>query len=239
MTIQLPRTVAIGQPTYLPWIGWFDILDQVDEFVVLDSVQFERHSWQHRNRLAGPNGEIMLIVPVRRSGLDTPICRAEIADRRAVANHFVTMSQTYARAAFGAMLLSALQPIYEDVPELLVDLNLRLIDAIAALLEIDTPRVRSSEMSVDGTKEALVLSICQSLRAEEYLANPGSRGYLSSGTSFSESGVAIRYHSYECQRYDQPGSVFMPFMSAVDVVARVGPADARKLMVSGRRSSPE
>jgi len=48
--------IAIAQPTYLPWLGYFDLIDQVERFVVLDSVQFEKQSWQQRNRIKTPTG---------------------------------------------------------------------------------------------------------------------------------------------------------------------------------------
>ena len=58
------RTAAIMQPTYLPWMGYFDLMDQSDVFVFLDSVQFDKRSWQQRNRIKTPTGELMLTVPV-------------------------------------------------------------------------------------------------------------------------------------------------------------------------------
>ena len=62
-------SVAIMQPTYLPWLGYFALMDRVDIFVFLDSVQFERRSWQQRNRIKGPDGPRMLTVPVFKKGL--------------------------------------------------------------------------------------------------------------------------------------------------------------------------
>ena len=56
--------VAISQPTYLPWLGYFDLIDQVDVFVLLDDVQFEKQSWQQRNRIKTPAGLQWLTVPV-------------------------------------------------------------------------------------------------------------------------------------------------------------------------------
>ena len=60
--------VAISQPTYLPWIGYFDLIDQVDAFIFLDSVQFEKQSWQQRNRIKTPKGLQWLTVPVMFRG---------------------------------------------------------------------------------------------------------------------------------------------------------------------------
>src|SRR4051812_37246521 len=111
------RTVAIMQPTYLPWLGLFDLMDQADELVLLDSVQFERHSWQHRNRIRGPAGEILLTVPVRNTGLATTIAEAQIADGRAVAKHLVTIGHAYAKSAH-RHLLDGLAPLYAPTDSL-------------------------------------------------------------------------------------------------------------------------
>jgi len=71
--------VAIMQPTYLPWLGYFGLMDRVDTFVYLDSVQFARRSWQQRNRIKSERGEVMLTVPVAKKGLrDQKIADVEI-----------------------------------------------------------------------------------------------------------------------------------------------------------------
>ena len=60
--------VAIMQPAYLPWLGYFSLMDQVDKFVILDTVQFARRSWQQRNRIKTADGINMLTVPVIKKG---------------------------------------------------------------------------------------------------------------------------------------------------------------------------
>jgi len=71
--------IAISQPTYLPWLGFLDLIDQVDTFVLLDNVQFEKQSWQQRNRIKTPTGLLWLTVPVifrgRLGHFLTPISR--------------------------------------------------------------------------------------------------------------------------------------------------------------------
>ena len=74
-------TIAISQPTYLPWLGYFDLIDQSDTFVLLDSVQFEKQSWQQRNRIKTPSGLLWLTVPVVfRGRLEQRIHEVEIRD---------------------------------------------------------------------------------------------------------------------------------------------------------------
>ena len=63
-----PRTLAVMQPTFLPWVGYFALMDRVDRFVFLDDVQFDKRSWQQRNRIKTANGPLWLTVPVLTKG---------------------------------------------------------------------------------------------------------------------------------------------------------------------------
>ena len=78
------RTAVIAQPTYLPWLGYFEQMLRAEVFIFLDSVQFERCSWQCRNRIKGANGEpFWLTVPTTRHPLKTPISEVLVAPERA------------------------------------------------------------------------------------------------------------------------------------------------------------
>lgn len=68
---------AVMQPTYMPWLGYFNMIQQVDVFVFLDSVQVEKRSWQVRNRIKGPDGAVMLTIPIK-AGNSLRICDAQI-----------------------------------------------------------------------------------------------------------------------------------------------------------------
>ncbi len=93
--------IAITQPTYLPWLGYFDLIDQVDTFVVLDTVQFERQSWQHRNRIKTSTGLQWLTVPVVfRDLLGQKILEVEIRDIEFRRKHLRGIEVNYARAPF-------------------------------------------------------------------------------------------------------------------------------------------
>ena len=93
-------TVAIMQPTYLPWLGYFALMDRVDTFVYLDSVQFARRSWQQRNRIRSADGEVMLTIPVAKKGLrDQKIAEVEILySSEFPRRHVDILSANYRRA---------------------------------------------------------------------------------------------------------------------------------------------
>ena len=74
------KTVAIMQPSFMPWIGYFDLMDQVYTFIFLDNVQFEKQTWQQRNKIRTPNGLEWLTIPVKVSGkFGQNICDVEIS----------------------------------------------------------------------------------------------------------------------------------------------------------------
>lgn len=229
--------IGIAQPTYLPWLGYFDAIDQVDEFVLLDDVQFERHSWQQRNRVKGPQGEVLLVVPVKRTGLETRLCDAEIANIREVAKHRRTVEQAYARADHRESVLDAIGPTMADPPLLLTDFTVGLIEAVMSLLGITTPLRRSSDLGVSGQKDGLVRSICDALDADAFLAAPGSRSYMEAGSAFADGAVTVRYHDFGCLPYEQLHGPFISHLSAIDAIMCVGQARTCDLMVAGRGQS--
>src|SRR5690242_1978323 len=97
------------QPTYLPWIGYFDLMDQVDVFVLLDTVQFVRQSWQNRNRIRTAQGVRWLTVPVEHafgSEIGAIRVRDDMPWRR---DHFETLRHAYARAAYWRELEPAIR----------------------------------------------------------------------------------------------------------------------------------
>jgi hypothetical protein len=227
------RTIVIMQPTYLPWLGLFDLMDQADEMVLLDSVQFERHSWQHRNRIRGAAGEILLTVPVRNTGLATVIAEAQIADRRTVAKHLATIRQSYTKSPH-RHLLDELEPLYEPLTDSLVDLLVPLIEWLRTHLGVRTPMLRSSTLTARGTRDDLLYNICKERGATSYLATAGSRGYMSEGNAFAAGDIDVRYHRYVSEPYPQLYKPFIPSLAALDAVLALGP-DARAAMLAGRR----
>lgn len=227
------KVVSIMQPTYLPWIGWFDLMDQADQFVLLDDVQFERHSWQHRNRIKTQNGELMLTIPVRRSGLATTIANAQISDPSALRKHRAAIMQSYARSRAIEDHRKTLDAIYDQVQPRLVDFLQPAIEWLRDALAITTPLITASELGVSGTKDERVRAICDALDATEYLATPGSEAYMKAGTAFDDGAIAVRYHTYSPAPYPQLHGDYISHLAALDVVLNAG-EDARTVMLAGR-----
>jgi len=220
-------SVAIMQPTYMPWVGYLALMDAVDIFVFLDSVQFDRRSWQQRNRVRTAAGELMLTVPVHKKGKrDQVIADVEIDHQGdPLDKHSRTISLAYAKAPFIASFGPSLAAILAAKPAKLVDLNLAVIDWARAVLGIATPVMRSSRLRANGRKADLLAAICAEVGADRYVSPPGSRAYLEASAAMTERGIDVEYFAYDCVPYaQQHGTDFLPYLSVTDLILNHGGA---------------
>src|SRR5437773_20512 len=143
-------TLAVLQPGYLPWLGFFDQIRRADLFLVYDDVQFDRHGWRNRNRIKSPSGPQWLTIPVRHSGPDFPmILDVEIDGRVPWARkHIASIKHAYSRAPFLRQYIPRLEEVLSQPWERLVDLDIAVADLICEWLEVKTPIKRVSEMNV-------------------------------------------------------------------------------------------
>lgn len=232
-------TVAVMQPTFLPWLGYLDLMDQVDHFVYLDSVQFSKQSWQQRNRIRTEKGLEWMSVPAWRPSLQTPICAVSVAESPAFPSKILgQVEAAYRRAPQREILNPLLARIEATEPGSgLADLTIGLIDDLRSILDIDTPVSRSSELAADGGRSELVIDLVHEVGGTEYLSPPGAADYLAEDLPlYHAAGLPVSFHQYEHPSYPQLHEPFEPYASCIDALAMLGAADARSLMVSGRRS---
>jgi len=219
--------VAIMQPTYLPWCGYFGLMQAVDIFIFLDSVQFAKRSWQQRNQIKTAKGAQWLTVPVASKGKrEQLICEAELDDSSNFAStHRKSIESSYAKAPWFKSLGSALLACIEG-QKLLADLNIDIIDHCRTLLDIETPLLRSSRMQGRGAKANLLASLCKQVGATEYISVPGSKDYLDESSAFEDIGVPVRYFNYRHPEYPQLFGDFLPYMSVIDMLFNCGDQSA-------------
>ncbi len=230
--------IAIAQPTYLPWLGYFDLLDQVERFVLLDTVQFEKRSWQQRNRIKTPAGLQWLTIPVASRGRrEQRILDAEIQDAGFWRDHLRTIEVNYRRAPFFDQYFDALSGRIraESEPRKLCAFTIGLLRWLAELMGIKTRTVRSSELPVQGKRTHLLGEICASLGASAYLSPLGSAEYLLSELKIlTERGVEPSFHHYDHPTYKQLFPPFLPYACVLDLLFNEGGC-ALQIIRSGRR----
>lgn len=218
---------AVSQPAFLPWIGWFDIFDQADRMVLLDTVQFEKQSWQQRNRIPTGSGLLTVTVPVIAKGRSKQrILEVELASSNFARKFLSTLQMNYSRAPHFADTFGELESILPDLVAtgMLSELNVGLIRWFAQRLGITTKTSRASDCSAAGTRGEYVAELCSAAGAVEYLSTAGAATYLQEDlSSFERRGIRVRIHTYAHPEYPQLHRPFVPYASALDLVMMLGP----------------
>ncbi|WP_448254742.1 WbqC family protein [Ottowia oryzae] len=229
--------IAILQPTFLPWLGWFDIADQVDMLIMLDDVAFAKQSWQQRNRLRTTHQLEYVTVPVRSAGRSgQPILDVEISDPRFAVKLERTIAGSYARTPYYGSLFPAFCQILRKFSStgLLSKLNLGLLGWFFSNLGISTPWQVSSRLNVAGKRGEYVAALCEALGADEYLSPVGAEEYLlEDRDAFDKRDIKVWLHEYAHPEYRQAFQPFIPYASTLDLVFNEGPR-ALDIIRSGR-----
>lgn len=224
--------VAIHQPNYLPYLGFFHKMLLADCLVLHDTVQFSRDDYHNRNRFKTPQGPIWLTVPVRRPGMQ------EIRDvmidqsRRWSDRHWKTIHANLSRAPHFAGVGDDLRRVYGGEWERLALLNERLISALAKGLGIDTPVVRASDLDVPKglTPSNKLVAITKIVGGTAYLSGVGGLNYVDP-LAFSDLDLLVQEFHHPV--YPQLWGDFLPNLSAVDMICNVGREAGGMLRASG------
>ncbi len=233
------KRIAVLQPGYLPWLGYFDQLARVDLFVHYDDVQYTRRDWRNRNRVKGPTGPVWLTVPVASKGQrETLICDVQIANQEWQRKHLATVERFYRRCAHFEAGYALLEKLLTQRWDRLCELCIAGTELLARELGIATPTIRSSELSgcAELTKSDRLIAICRQLGATEYLSGSAARAYLDV-EAFRAAGIEVLFQEYQHPEYPQAWGEFTPYLSVVDLLMNTG-RGAREVVLSSPGPTP-
>lgn len=241
----MTRSIAAMQPTFLPYLGYFHLMETVDEFVVLDDVQFTKPSWQMRNRVRTPYyynkarredvGWIWLIVPTRyaRSGHERELNRIEI-DTPSFWNldHMNTIDHYYKKSAHFDDVFPIFKEILERPWRYLIGLNMSFIIRMRELLDVKTPMTRDSSLPYDRevSKSKRLANLCEAMGADVYVEPEGGKKFLEVDP-FENKGIKVYFQKFVPFEYKQlwAGS-FVSHLSTLDAMFCLGCEPLRKRM---------
>lgn len=240
------KTIAIMQPTYMPWMGYFSMVDKADEFVFLDMVQLAGRSWQVRNKIKLNGAEKLLTIPIRK---DKPreerlINQCLYMDEGWKRSHLDTIKTAYCKAPYFGQIYPFLCTLYAVRAESVGAFNCMLICAIAEKIGIKTPFVSAFQVmgKTEEKKDGLLAAICEKRGADCYLAAPGSAAYIekdSPGGAFTKKGIRLCYHHYIHPQYRQAGTAFISHIGIYDLLFNEGFEKALPIIRSGDRTGAE
>ncbi len=224
----MSKVIAIHQPNYLPWIGFFHKMINCDVFVYAEDVQLSNKSVTHRNKIKCANGPLLLSVPLatKRILIKDVLIFNEIdwAEK-----HFQSMQHCYARSRYWADYREKFRDIYSKKWEKLLDLNLAFLNLIREILDIKTKTIFSSDIpNLQGRKTERILDICSKLGGDVYLSGEGARVY-NDEAAFKRDNIELRYQNFHHPVYPQLWGEFVDKLSIVDLIFNCGP-ESRKIL---------
>ena len=228
------RAVVL-QSNYLPWRGYFDLIQSADVFVYYDEVQYTKNDWRNRNRICSKNGVHWLTIPIARQAVKQRVSEVALPDARWQDDHFKTLYFSYRPAP----CFSQIEPLLDDFYrrhtwQRLSELNRYCIERISGLLSLPGRFLDSKDYAlVDGRVPRLV-SLLRQIGATEYLTGPSAREYLhGSEALFEEAGIRLMFKNYQgYPEYPQLARPFDPALSIVDLLANVPLAECRRYLTT-------
>lgn len=216
------RSVAIHQPCYIPYLGFFYKLWKADVFVFLDDAQYTNNGWIDYNNIKVSSGaSCRLRIPIRKNFgqriLDTSINNNVSWKEK----HLETIRCNYVRAPFFKQVFSDYGDIVNSERENLADLNESLILMLTDRLGWNMRFLKSSKLEVHGKKQDRVIDIVSSIGGTRYISGIGAKAYQNE-SAFIQKGIQLEYAGIPAVSYPQLWGDFVPNLSIIDACMNIG-----------------
>ena len=227
------RIVTIHQPDFMPWAGFFRKIQKSDLWIVLDHVSNNPRDskfWGRRVKLLVNNREYWLSVPLEKpKGITSvPINTMRIKSDffNGVNNHKVrkTLDQQYIRYPFFKEFKYLYEDYFDDISQSLMDKNMRFIQEVMSILNINTEIIYSSELNTKGQSNELLVELLEAVDAKKYISGDGADGYMDVEI-YRESNIQVYKNNFDSNlKYNQfsNSGVFIGGLSIIDCLMSVG-----------------
>lgn len=225
--------IAIIQPSFLPWLGYFEQMAVADVFVYFDDVQYTRKDWRNRNLLKSPYGVKVVSVPVQKSKREETLIKdARInCDQPWQKEMVAKIKEWYRTALFFNDIFLKIRDIIDQRYEFLVELNYALNQAIMDFLKISVPIHFSSDMPDKSTDRNLkIIDICRHHGANILYDGKSAQAFIDQEL-FQSHGIKVIFQDYQHMPYPQLWGDFESHLSILDLLMNCGP-QSREILLS-------
>lgn len=211
--------LAIMQPYFLPYIGYFQLIAAVDTFVVYDRIKYTKKGWINRNRLLLNGSDASFTLPLKNVSDGLDIAERELAPDFDRGKLLARFEGAYRKAPFYEPTFALLERIVRHPDNNLFGFVLHALQATCTHLGVGTDIRVSSSVGHDNEAKGQdkVLSICRKLEATTYINAIGGVD-LYAAPVFSEHGIELRFLKSRPFVYAQFGAPFVPWLSIADVM---------------------
>lgn len=222
--------VAIHQPNYLPYVGFFHKLSLADTFVIMDDTQYDK-KFTNRNKIKVPGNWIWLTVPINKKHKFVANKIVEINNEENwQSDHFEKINRSYSNSEFFKKNYKTFfEKIYSKKWDHLFTLNYELIIQLIDWLDIKIEIIKESELNIKGNSTERLVNISKKIGAETYVSGIGGKEYMNE-KMFETNNIKIEYQNFKCPIYKQVfNSEFIPNLSIIDLLFNIGPKSLSKL----------
>lgn len=224
------KRIAISQSNYLPWKGYFDLVQTVDEFIILDTVQYTKRDWRNRNLIKTPHGLKWISIPVKQKGnYYCNIIDMTIVNHNWISEHLNVLANYYRKAKCYNEVFEFIKNCFDKCSHIdnLSEINRILLNEICEVLKIDTVINFSENFVVSTEPSQRLIDLCNAVEATHYLSGPSAKAYLNEDL-FKEAGIVVEWMSYDnYPEYPQMHGEFIHGVSIIDLFFNVGLNDAK------------
>lgn len=217
----MTKKLAIMQPYLFPYIGYFQLINSVNEFVVYDNIQYTKKGWINRNRILVNNKDQLFTIPLQKDSdylniIDRKISGTWGDDRKKLIN---VLKSSYNKTPYFKEVFELIQECLFYDNNNLFEFILNSLNKINLYLEIDTPIVISSTINIDHTLKSQdkVLAICEAQKSTTYINAIGGTELYDKET-FKNKNINLNFIKSEKIEYKQFNNEFVPWLSIIDVM---------------------
>ena len=213
----MSKKIAITQSNYVPWKGYFDLINSVNEFILYDDMQYTRRDWRNRNKIKTQDGLKWLTIPVKVKGEYYQKIRETVIDEpKWNREHWQYISYNYSKAKYFCEYKKLFEDLYLGCQESqLSQINYLFITEICKILRINTQISWSMNYKlIEGKTERLV-DLCNQAGATEYISGPAAKNYIDEEL-FNREGIKLSYMDYS--EYPEYQQLFPPFEHGVSII---------------------
>jgi hypothetical protein len=228
------KTIAIMQPYFMPYLGYFQLIQSVDEFVVYDNIQFTKKGWFHRNRISVNGTDLLFTLPLKKDSDYLSVGERRLSDDsdQEIERILRVITMSYKKAPYFEQAYTVIERCFKFKDKNLFKFIFNSLHEVTAYLGIENKFVVSSAVPIDHENlkgQDKVLAICKAQGADHYTNSIGGQE-LYDKAAFEYEGVDLKFIKMGDVRYQQLGNEFVPALSIIDVMMFNSPETIQEML---------
>ena len=216
--------IVVLQSNYIPWKGYFDLINDADQFIFYDEVKYTKNDWRNRNKIYTKNGVQWITIPISKDSVKLKISEVKLPASTWQEDHFNILYFAYKRAPHFEQLEELMMDFYKGKKwEFLSEFNQYSIKSISKFIGINTHFRDSSEFKLEDNRIDRLLGVLEQAGATHYISGSAAKEYLEHHEDqFVEKKINLSYKEYaDYLPYNQFNQSFEPYVSIIDLIAHI------------------